>query len=342
MDFDLRNVLDDFAVTLALYAHDKGLDFICAAAPNVPGYLQGDPGRLRQILTNLASNAVKFTHQGEIVVRASLVSETDAEAVFRFSIQDTGIGIPAEQQERLFQKFTQVDASTTRQYGGTGLGLAISKQLVEQMDGEIGIRSESGHGSEFWFTVCLGKQLARAQTQRLFRAARVLVVDDNATQREVLLAQFSAWGLRAEGSPDGPTALVTLQRARTAGDPFRVALLDMPLPGMDGAALARAIKADTTLQETRLVPMTSLGQANDAKPMQELGFAAYLTKPMRQSELLDCLSAVLADAAVDPPARPLVTHHAGHSIRQLRRGGGRILVAEDNQTNQQVAVGTPR
>jgi PAS domain S-box-containing protein len=340
LDFDLRALLDDFAATLALRAHDKGLEFICAAAPDVPAYLQGDPGRLRQILTNLAGNAVKFTHQGEISVQATLVSETDSEAVLRFSIKDTGIGIPAEKQEILFQKFTQADASTTREYGGTGLGLTISKQLAERMGGEIGIVSEEGHGSECWFTARLGKQPEGARTESLppadIRGAHILIVDDNATNREVLTAQFAAWGVRAEEAPDGPTALEALYRARDAGDPFRAAILDMQMPGMDGPALARTIKADETLKDTRLVLMTSLGQRGDARKMAQIGFAAYLTKPARQSELFGCLSAVMADTAVVQPAQPIVTRH---TIRELRRGVVRILVAEDNITNQQVAVG---
>jgi len=339
LDFDLRALLDDFAATLALRTHDKGIEFICAAAPDVPAYLRGDPGRLRQILTNLTGNAVKFTHKGEIAVRAGLVSETDDEAVLRFSIKDTGIGIPAEKQALLFQKFTQADASTTRQYGGTGLGLAISKQLAELMGGEIGVISEGGHGSEFWFTAHLAKQ---AEWERDvtppadIRGVHILIVDDNATNREVLITQFKAWGVRAEETPDGPTALQALYLARDADDPFRAAILDMQMPGMDGAVLARIIKADETLKDTRLVLMTSLGQRGDAKKMEEIGFAAYLTKPARQSELFGCLSAVLALTATAQPAQPIVTRHA---IREMRRGAVRILLAEDNITNQQVALG---
>ncbi len=236
LDFDVRALLDDFAATLALRTHDKGLEFICAATPEVPAYLRGDPGRLRQILINLTGNAVKFTHQGEIAVRASLVSETDAEAVLRFSVKDTGIGIPAEKQSLMFQKFTQADDSTTRQYGGTGLGLAISKQLAEMMGGEIGFVSEEGHGSEFWFTVSLGKQAERERNVAPpadIRGVHALVVDDNATNREVLITQFKAWGVRAEETPDGFMALQALYRARDAGNPFQIAILDMQMPGMD-------------------------------------------------------------------------------------------------------------
>ena len=217
LDFDLRALLDDFAAMLALRAHEKGLEFICAAAPDVPSYLRGDPGRLRQVLINLTGNAVKFTHKGEIAVRASLVSETDDEAVIRFSVKDTGIGIPATSRRLLFQKFTQADASTTRKYGGTGLGLAISKQLAEMMGGEIGVVSEEGQGSEFWFTARFAKQAEQERTiapPAEIRGVHVLVVDDNATNREVLRAQLLAWGVRLEEAPDGPTALQALYLAQ--------------------------------------------------------------------------------------------------------------------------------
>ncbi len=250
LDFDLRALLDDFAATVALRAHDQGLEFICAAAPEVPAYLRGDPGRLRQILTNLTANALKFTQEGEIAIRASLLEESESEAVIRFSVRDTGIGIPADKQARLFQKFTQADASTTRKYGGTGLGLAISKQLVEMMNGEIDIKSEEGRGSEFRFTVRLPKQPAQERVEMPLadmHGVHILVVDDNATNREVLTAQLQSWGVRTEDAPDGFMALKALYRAKDARDPFRIAILDMQMPGLDGVALGRAIKADGTL-----------------------------------------------------------------------------------------------
>jgi PAS domain S-box-containing protein len=340
LDFDLRALLDDFAATVALRVQDKGIEFVCAAAPDVPAYLRGDPGRLRQVLTNLTGNAAKFTQEGEIAVRASLMSETDDEAVVRFTIKDTGIGIPAEKRELLFQKFSQADSSTSRKYGGTGLGLAISKQLVAMMGGEIGIVSEGGRGSEFWFTARFAKQTERAQPESLppadLRGTHLLIVDDNATSREVLTVQLKAWGVRSEETADGPSALRELRRSRDAGDPFRVAVLDMQMPGMDGVELARTVKADETLQDTRLVLMTSLGRRGDARKVEEIGFAAYLTKPVRQDEIIGCLSVVLAGAAATEPAPPIVTRH---TIRELRRGAVRILLAEDNITNQQVAVG---
>ena len=342
LDFDLRALLDDFASMPAVRAHAKGLEFICAVAPDVPAYLSGDPGRLRQVLLNLAGNALKFTHQGEISVRAGLVEESEADATVRFSVRDTGIGIPEALHEHLFHKFTQADASTTRRYGGTGLGLAISKRLVELMGGEIGLVSQEGRGSEFWFTVRLAKQIqtdVSPVTANEIRGTHILVVDDNATNREVLSAQLRAWGGRPEEAIDGPSALVMLARARDDGDPYTAAILDMQMPDMDGADVARAIKADETLRRTRLVLMTSLGQRGDARQMEQLGFAAYLVKPARQSDLFDSLSTVLARPAMSHVQQRIVTRHA---LREMRRGAVRILLAEDNVTNQQVALGMLR
>ena len=342
LDFDLCRVLDEFATPLALRAQDKGLEFICAMAPDVPAYVRGDPGRLRQILTNLAGNAVKFTEQGEVSVQASLVSQTESDVVIRFAIRDTGIGIPPEQQQKLFQKFTQADASATRRYGGSGLGLAISKKLAVLMGGEIGVTSAAGTGSEFWFTVRLAPQPQRkgpvAPAVDL-RGMRVLVVDDNATNREVLLAQLQAWGVKAEATPDGPAALRSLAHSQQAGDPFHAALLDMQMPGMDGAALARAIRADATLRETRLVLLTSLDEWGHTGDLRPLGFAGCLTKPVRQSDLRDCLSVVLADPAATPSAPDPV---AAPPLRVSCRREARILVAEDNCVNQEVALGILR
>jgi PAS domain S-box-containing protein len=342
LDFDLRALLDDFASMPAVRANAKGLEFISAVAPDVPAHLSGDPGRLRQVLLNLAGNAIKFTEKGEVSVRVALIEESVANAVLRFSVKDTGIGIASAQHNLLFEKFTQADASTTRRYGGTGLGLAISKRLVELMGGEIGLISELGRGSEFWFTLRLPKQADPRQilmTSNEIRGTHILVVDDNATNREVLVAQLTAWGGRPEEAIDGPSALLALASARDAGDPYAAAVIDMQMPDMDGADLARAIKADETLKRTRLVLMTSLGQRGDARQMEEIGFSAYLVKPARQSDLFDSLSTVLARAALSRSPQRIVTRHA---LREMRRGAVRILLAEDNLTNQQVALGILR
>ncbi len=339
MDFDLRTLVDDFAALLALRAYKKGLEFICSVDPALPGFLRGDPGRVRQVLTNLADNAVKFTHQGEIVVRAGPVWETDTEVMVRFSIKDSGIGIPQDKQEYLFQKFTQADASITRKYGGTGLGLAICKELAERMGGEIGVRSQEGRGSEFWFTVRLQKQPVQPRTMVLpsrIRGSHILVVDDNDTQREFLVAQCLAWGIRALGVPDTREALPILCQARDQGDPFHVAILDMQLSDADFLELARVCRAERTLQDIRLILLTAIGLRGDARQMEEIGFAAYMTKPLRQSELFDCLCAVLGEEREGTRKPSLVTRH---SIREMLQGGKKILLVEDNLTNQQVAVG---
>jgi len=338
LDFDLHALLDEFGATLALRIKEKPIEFICAAAPDVPARLRGDPGRLRQVLTNLAGNAIKFTSRGEIAVRANVVSEQDQTCVIRFSVKDTGIGVPADKQQGLFQKFIQADASTTRMFGGTGLGLAISKQLAELMGGQIGIVSAEGQGSEFWFTACFAKQAAgepEIAPPAEIRGVRLLVVDDNATNREVLTLQFKAWGVRVDEASSGPMALDALYRARDAGDPIQMAILDGQMPGMDGVAVARAIKIDETLKHTRLMLITSLCQRGDAKRMKDVGFSAYLTKPVRHAEVLGCLSLVLAGVDADPDEQPLVTRH---TVRELRSGVDRILLAEDDPTNQEVAV----
>jgi PAS domain S-box-containing protein len=363
LDFDLSSLLDDFAATLAVRAHDKGLELLCAADPAVPTLLRGDPGRLRQILTNLAGNAVKFTAAGEVSVRVSLVEESaplnpeplslnpepsTPSVLLRFSIRDTGIGIPAEKHELMFQKFTQADTSTTRRYGGTGLGLAISKQLAELMGGEIGVESEAGKGSEFWFTARLGKRAEGARAESLpsagLHGVRTLIVDDNATSREILITHLISWGMRPSEAQDGPGALQALYRALDESDPFRLAVIDMQMPGMNGEVLGRTIKADQRLASTRMVMLTSLGARGDARRLEEIGFAAYATKPIRHQDLKGVLSLALRERdGAEPTPRPIATRHTAREM--LNRFAGRkarILLAEDNITNQQVALGILR
>ncbi len=347
LDFDLSAMLDDFATSIALQVQEKGLEFICAMAPDVPAFLRGDPGRLRQVLVNMVGNAIKFTQKGEIAVLAGLLSETDVQVVIRFSIRDTGIGIPIDKRGRLFQKFTQCDSSTTRKYGGTGLGLSISKQIAELMGGEIGVENPSpslragvgGPGSDFWFTACFTKQAVgkRDVAPRAdIRGTRILVVDDNATNRKVLNTQLQSWGVRSEERPDGPAALQVLRKAHDEGDPFRAAILDMQMPDMDGITLACAIKTDTKLKDIHLVLLTSIGQRGDARKIEEVGVSACLTKPLRQSDLFDSLAPVLAGRNVQHATRSGFMHK---TILDMNPGKVRILLAEDNIVNQHVAVG---
>ena len=347
LDFDLQSLLDDFAATMALKTHDKGLELLCAADPEMPTLLSGDPGRLRQILTNLAGNAVKFTHQGEVAVRVSGVLNDgcemqNGECLLRFSVRDTGIGIPPEKLDQLFDKFTQADASTTRQYGGTGLGLAISKQLVALMGGEIGVESVPGQGSEFWFTARFGLQTdaIREKTPPAeLSGVRVLITDDNATSREILTTRLTSWGMRPEEAPDGPSGLGALYRALGEHDPFRLAVVDMQMPGMDGETLGRVVKADAKLAETRLVMLTSLGTRGDARRLQEIGFAGYAVKPVRQEELKGVLAQALTFGTEGAIPSIATRHTAREAVFDFTPRKARILLAEDNITNQQVAQG---
>ncbi|MBW0000043.1 MAG: response regulator [Verrucomicrobia bacterium] len=346
LDFDLGETIESTVHFLAERAQTKGLELAAMIAPGMPTHLRGDPGRLRQVLTNLIGNAVKFTRAGEVVIRAELAEETETQAVVRVEVSDTGIGIPPEAQSSLFLPFTQADGSTTRRYGGTGLGLAIAKQLVTLMQGEIGVRSEPGKGSTFWFTARFDKQPAGARSadrddRNLFRV-RVLIVDDNAVNREILFHQTSTWKMRPYDVPGAKEALQALRAAAAAGDPFTLALLDVQMPEFDGFDLARVIKADPTIASTRLVVLTSLGQSLAAGELREAGLHAYLVKPVKQSRLFDCLVNALTETCAEaPPGARTSTAECGSLPTAFpSRAGGtiRILVAEDNPINQKVAL----
>ncbi len=345
LDFDLLSLLDDFAATLASRAHEKKLELYCAADPGVPVLLRGDPGRLRQVLHNLAGNALKFTETGDVVIRVSMEEEREDGVTLRFSVRDTGIGIPEEKRGILFDKFSQVDASTTRVYGGTGLGLAISKQLAELMGGKIGVDSTPGVGSTFWFTARLGKQAperAQAAPPPLeLHGVRALVVDDNETSREILATRLGSWAMRPDSAESGEQGLALLLKAVNEGDPYRIAIVDMQMPEMDGAALGRLIRADTRLADTRMVMLTSLGARGDARHFQEIGFSGYATKPIQHHELRAVLSLVLSgEAGAEAASRTITTRHSARESSRLFQGRKtRILLAEDNITNQRVALG---
>ncbi|WP_155313709.1 response regulator [Desulfosarcina ovata] len=341
LDFDLRLAMEDMAESLAVIAHAKGLDLVFYAEPEVPALLKGDPGRLRQIIVNLVNNAVKFTEQGDIFVRAALESEDDRQARIRFTVKDTGIGIPAERIGILFDSFSQVDASTTRKYGGTGLGLAISKRLVEAMGGEIGIESEFGVGSTFWFTVVLNKQPPSASKPKWtisknLNKERILIVDDNENNRMLLKELLASWNCRFGEAPGAREALDALHQAVMDSDPYTVALLDMQMPHMDGATLGEKIKADPKLSNLTLIMLTSIGQRGDANRMKTIGFAAYLTKPIKASCLYDSIVTAItpADGGAESPNR-LITRH---SVNEAVKHKTHILVAEDNLINQKVVL----
>ncbi len=336
--FDLRQVIEDVVELLADSAHSKGLELTYVIHHGVPTSMLGDPGRLRQVLTNLLGNAIKFTEHGEVAVRVTTAEDAPETTTVRFEVADTGIGISEDARSRLFQAFSQVDRSTTRKYGGTGLGLAICRQLVELMGGVIGVESEPGRGSAFWFTV----RLARGAEQPLERephvslaGLRVLIVDDNATNRIILEHQLAAWGMQGDSVADGPTALRRLRDAAHR-DPYILAIVDMQMPGMDGLMLAREIKADPGIGQTRLVLLTSLGQLRSDAQTQGAGIDAFLTKPVRQSQFYDCLMSVMSSPS--PPLAVDTVHAVVTPRERTAVRGPRLLVAEDNVVNQKVAV----
>ena len=324
---------------------------LCSIAPDVPSSLFGDPGRLRQILNNLAGNAVKFTAEGEVEIGVSLKSEDEESATLAFRVRDTGIGIPEEKRDMLFKKFSQLDSSNTREYGGSGLGLAISKQLVGMMGGEIGVESPApltgeaagGPGSLFYFTVHLKKSTATHKTVSSpaeLQDIRILIVDDNATNREILGAYIAARGIRSSKAANGADALRLLRREAEAGDPFHVAVIDMHMPLMDGEALGRRIKADPLLAKTCMIMLTSLGMRGDARRFADAGYSAYLTKPVRCRELLEVVVPALQERYwSETENAPLPTRHTVRKHLKPCDTKVRILLVEDNATNQQVAVG---
>ncbi len=347
IDFDLREVVEGSLEILAGQSAAKGIETASIISRNVPMSLRGDPGRLRQVLTNLVGNAIKFTERGEVIVRVAVVTANRLEAVLRFSVTDTGIGIPPEAQRKLFQVFSQADGSTTRKYGGTGLGLAISKQLVAHMGGEIGVDSEPGKGSMFWFTArfkCQTKSLPGAVPVEpaTLTGLRVLIVDDNATNRTVLQQQVTNWGMSEGLAGRAEEALHSLRQAAQTGTPFHLAILDMQMPEVDGLELAQAIKADPVIARTQLVLLSSLGSQPSEAVLREHGISAALRKPVGQSLLYNCLTQVIAGTATDPV---VMAPPAATAAEPVTATGGpivRILLAEDNQINQQVALGMLR
>jgi two-component system, sensor histidine kinase and response regulator len=357
IDFHLRDALGDTVRALAVRAQEKGLELACRIGPEVPEYVTGDPGRLRQVIVNLAGNAIKFTERGEVVVevtrvssriedggsrieeepRPASLSSARSSTLLHFSVKDTGIGIPPEKQRMIFEAFSQGDSSTTRRYGGTGLGLAISAQLVQLMGGRIWVESEPGRGSTFHFRVPFelppappaGEQPARPVD---LRGLRVLVVDDNATNRRILEEVLLHWQMSPGALADGPAALAELRRAAGAGEPYALVLLDAHMPDMDGFTLAEEVQRAPELEGTTLVMLTSAGQVGDVTRCRQLGISAYLMKPVKQSDLMATILTALdvslhrAEAQADRTPAPAAR-------RPLR-----VLLAEDNAVNQKLVV----
>jgi signal transduction histidine kinase/HPt (histidine-containing phosphotransfer) domain-containing protein len=350
-DFDLFLTVEDVVEMLSCKAAEKKLDLLCHFAPDVPRCLRGDADRIRQILVNLLSNAIKFTKTGSVAVRvtAQETAGPGANVVLRFAVRDTGIGIPADRQQRLFRPFSQVDASTTRKYGGTGLGLTICRQLAELMGGHIGVRTEEGRGSEFWVTIKLAQQPlgpARMRPGPIDAASlRVLVVDESAAQRDVIMEQLASWGIAAQGSGDIDSAMQMCLTEAKNQNPFDVAIINLELPGQAGTNLAQAIHKTAELRCTALVALASMENTTTARDLARAGFNARLNKPVRQSMLFDAMADAVAsvDAQPDPaeaPTRPGSSRSAsakGGVPAESKYPGARILLVEDNEVNQVVA-----
>ena len=344
IDFVLRTSIEEVAELLAERAQSKGVEMACLIHHDIPVVVRGDPGRLRQILTNLLGNSIKFTQEGEVVLRAKLAEDSGDHVMVRFDITDTGIGISPEGRARLFQAFSQADGSTTRKFGGTGLGLVISKRLTELMGGEIGVDSEPGKGSTFWFTVKLSKipanQIVVPTPREDLRGLTVIAVDDNQTNLQIVRAQTRSWGMLCDITTSGSKALEMIAAASVLR-PYDVAILDMQMPGMDGLAVAEAIKRDPSNQKLKMILMTSMAQRGHAARSEQAGIAGFLNKPVRQAQLYDCLRTVLGPTLQAVPQKgqespKIVTAHSLKEAHDLRRP--RILLAEDNQTNQMAAV----
>ncbi len=346
IDFNLRTTVEDVLGQFAERAQTKGLEITGLVHAAVPTGLRGDPGRLRQILTNFVGNAIKFTEKGDVTVQAFLEKDLVDAVVVRFEITDSGIGISPEAQARLFQPFTQADSSTSRKYGGTGLGLAISKQLTEQMGGSVGIVSRTGHGSTFWCTAHFAKQatcsLAIVPSAEL-TGRRVLILDDNESNRIILHHLVTGWGMIADQAQDADSAIALLEQQAEKGLSYDVAIVDMLMPGKDGLQFAKEMKAHPVGSLVRLVILTSLIQRGHAELARQAGFVAYLTKPIRHDQLSNCLRTVLGlsgivnegnPAVATVPAPALITQHTLAGIESAPR----ILVAEDNLINQKLTI----
>jgi GAF domain-containing protein/DNA-binding response OmpR family regulator/HPt (histidine-containing phosphotransfer) domain-containing protein len=342
IEFSLRSSVGFTLKPLALRAHQKGLELAVDVRPDVPDVVVGDPGRLRQVLVNLVGNAIKFTDRGEVVVRVEVESETGDGVNLHFAVADTGIGIPPDKQEAIFQAFTQADGSTTRKYGGTGLGLAIVRQLVDLMGGRVWVASAVGDGSTFHFTVRLrypagGSPVVPVRRPPQLAGRPAVIVDDNATNRRILVEMMTGWGMQPIAVPDAADTLAVLERLvrdRVAGSLPPLVLLDAQMPEVDGFTLAERIKSGAATAEATIIILTSAGQPGDAARCRALGVAGYLTKPFAQSELRAAILATLepTDRAANPP--PLITRHA---LREHRRRL-RVLLAEDNVVNQRLMV----
>ena len=355
IDFDLRTVVESVGDIMAIRAQEKKVEFAALIHDRVPCYLKGDPGRLRQILTNLIGNAVKFVEKGEIEVSVDLQKDAITHATLIFSVRDTGIGIAPDRLERLFDAFTQADASMTRQYGGTGLGLTISKQLTEMMGGKMGVDSRLGKGSIFWFTVCLEKQARIPKPPKPLpedlKGCRVLVVDDHDMNQKVFKEYLKSWGCKSDKASDAHAALERLNYANQAGDDYDIAILDMQMPDITGETLGKMIRTNPAFDRMALVMATSIGQWGESKRIKEAGFEAFVVKPVKKAALLDTLREALGavkgtapPAVAETPPAPAPSKKTEENRIQENPAPEppgakplKVLLAEDNLMNQKVA-----
>ena len=342
IDFELPAMIEDVAVAVSAKAKEKKLKFTHVLDADVPIHVSGDVNRLFQILHHLISNAVKFTPSGEVHVHISLQKEEASQAIVRFCVKDTGIGLDPQRVDRLFSSFTQSEVSDTRKYGGTGLGLAISKHLIQRMGGDISVISTPGKGSTFWFTIKLIKQTTISKRTPFitndFSDKRILIVDDNATNRRVIKGYLNSWEMRFACADGAPNALAMLHQAVKAEDPFHLAIVDHPMPNMSGEDLGRAVQEDPLLQNLKMVMLTTSGDRKEAKRSTAAGFCAYLTKPIFIDGFFKCLSLIFGKPADHLPSiqrqQPLITKQ---TVIATEQHSPRILVVEDNMINQKVA-----
>jgi len=337
--FNLGQMIEDIGSTMSFQSQRKDLQLICPENAVIQQWVKADPGRIRQVLTNLIGNAIKFTAQGEVAVYIKLLEETNEHKSFKFEVKDSGIGISEGQQKLLFEKFSQADNSTTRKYGGTGLGLSICKKLVELMGGEIGIESEIGQGSTFWFTLPLLHAEAKISAPSFntnIKDEKVLIVDDNETNRELMQQLFKIWDIPHALVDSAKAALAELVLGVQQKSPYTIAVLDMHMPEMDGLALCQKLQKMPQFKETKLIMASSQAQRGDADKMKAAGFQGYLTKPIQQSELFDVLLMV---SGLKEKSAKLITRHSASEHHQFK---AHILVVEDNATNQLVIQGLLR
>ena len=341
ISFDLRMVVEGVAETLSHRAAQKELELTCLIDPETPSLLRGDPGRLRQILVNLVGNAIKFTRQGQVGIDVKTQNEADESAKILFSVTDTGIGIPPDRQALIFDKFTQADGSTTRQYGGTGLGLTICQQLSQMMGGEIGVESQEDEGSRFWFTAVFEKQPVDQQTAEQIPSdisgMPILIIDDNDANRAVLMKMLSGFACKPAQAYGGEKGIQMLKEAAQSGAPYKLVLLDMRMPLMDGEQTAQLIKSDPEIRGVRIIILTSIGVRGDAARMEAIGCSGYLMKPIKQSRLREAIATVFGQDGTEESSKA-ASFVTRHSLAEEKRKNTRILLVEDHPVNRKLAT----